>query len=164
LERHSSDHWGKKIFISPHILEDITTGWFDGATQRNGNISGAGGLIRLNKHNIYRWTFNCGPGTNTRVELLGAWATLHLASRLNIEQLQLIGDSKVIIDWLNQSGTLHSIALLAWMDQIRSLQRLLRNSSSLMPPVNTMGKQPAIKDSTRKNNRPDYFQPMAGWP
>jgi ribonuclease HI len=111
------------FLISPHIAEDIPTGWFDGATQRCGTLSGAGGLIRTNTNSIYRWTFSCGPGTNTRAELLGAWATLHLATRLNIDHLQLIGDSSVIIDWLNHSGKLQSITLMAWMDRIRLLQR-----------------------------------------
>jgi ribonuclease HI len=84
-------------------------------------MSGAGGLIRLTKNSQYRWTFSCGPGTNTRAELLGAWATLHLAMRLNIEHLQLINDSKVVIDGLNNSGKLQSITLVAWMDHINNL-------------------------------------------
>jgi ribonuclease HI len=113
----------KKTLVRPIITEDTPTGWFDGATQHSGILSGAGGLIRINKNSIYRWTFCCGPGTNTRAELLGAWATLHLASRLNIEHLQLIGDSRVIIDWLNHKGKLQTITLLAWKDRIRSLQR-----------------------------------------
>jgi ribonuclease HI len=112
-----------KTLISPFIAEDISTGWFDGAAQRSGALSGVGGLIRINENSLYRWTFSCGSGTNTRAELLGAWATLHLATRLNIDHLQLIDDSKVIIDWLNHSGKLQSITLLAWMDRIKFLQR-----------------------------------------
>jgi hypothetical protein len=53
-------------------LVDITTGWFDGATLSNGTQRGAGGPIRLSNNTSYRWTFNCGPGTNTRDERLGA--------------------------------------------------------------------------------------------
>ena len=67
-------------------------------------------------------TFCYGPGTNTRAELLGAWVTLHLASILNIEHLQLIKDSRVIIDWLNHKGNLQTITLLVWKDLIRLLQ------------------------------------------
>jgi ribonuclease HI len=111
-----------KILFNPFIAENITKGWFDGTTQRNDTLSGAGGLIRLTENSIYKWTFSCGSGTNTRAELLGVWATLHLAMRLNIDHLHLIGDSKVIIDWLNHSGELHTINLLAWMDRIKSLQ------------------------------------------
>lgn len=82
-------------------------GWFDGATQSNGTQSGAKGLIKITKKSFYKWTFNCGPGTNTREKLLGAWATLHLASRLNIEVLQILGDSRTIIEWLNEQATSH---------------------------------------------------------
>ena len=45
--------------------EDTPTGWFSGATQSNGTQSGAGGLISVLKNSQYRWTFNCGSGTNT---------------------------------------------------------------------------------------------------
>jgi hypothetical protein len=83
-----------KIFINPSIVENISTGWFDGAAQHNGALSGAGGLIRITENSLYKWTFSCGPGTNTRAELLGAWATLHLATRLNIDHLQLIEQLK----------------------------------------------------------------------
>jgi hypothetical protein len=68
-------------------LEDTPTGWFDGEALSNGTQRSAGGLIKITKKSSYRWTFNCGPGTNTRAELLGAWATLYLASRLHIEAL-----------------------------------------------------------------------------
>jgi ribonuclease HI len=68
--------------------------WFDGAAQNNGTLSGAGGIIKTGGNTIYRWTFNCGMGTNTREELLGVWATLSLAHRLDIDHLQLLGDSK----------------------------------------------------------------------
>jgi ribonuclease HI len=98
-------------------------------SQSNGTQSGAGGLIRVSKNSQYRWTFNCGPSTNTRAELLGAWATLHLASRLNIEVLQILGDSRIIIEWLNNKGKLQAISLMAWKDRIRLLQSTFRKLS-----------------------------------
>jgi len=48
-----------------------TMGWFDGVALSNGLQSGAGGMIKINDNTIYKWTFNSGPGTNTRDELLG---------------------------------------------------------------------------------------------
>jgi hypothetical protein len=53
-------------------LEDIPIGWFDGAASANDTRSGVGGLIKLSHNTLYKWTYNCGPGTNTRAELLGA--------------------------------------------------------------------------------------------
>ena len=42
------------------------------------------GMIKISDKTSYKWTFNCGPGPNTRAELLGVWATLILATRLHI--------------------------------------------------------------------------------
>jgi ribonuclease HI len=106
--------------------EDFTAGWFDGATQSNGQLSGEGGVLRINKHMVYKWTFNCGPGTNTRVERLGVWETLTLATRLHILDLQVFGDSRIIIDWLNQKGKLQAISLECWKDRIKDLNEAFR--------------------------------------
>jgi len=61
-------------------------------------MSGTGGIIKIGENTSYRWTFNCGLGSNTRAEILGAWATLTLAYRLDLAQLQVLGDSNTVID------------------------------------------------------------------
>jgi len=76
----------------PRVLPCISVGqgiigWFDGVAQQNGQNSGVGGVIRVSEHRIYKWTFNCGHGTNTRAELLGVWALLTLAYRLSIPDI-----------------------------------------------------------------------------
>jgi len=96
-------------------------GWFDGAAQRNGEQSGAGGIIKLNDHIVYKLTLNCGGGTNTRAELLGAWAILTLAQRLSITDIHIMGDSKIVIDWLNDIGSLQVISIDCWKDRVREL-------------------------------------------
>jgi len=110
-----------KTKTKTHITEGLITWWFDGAAQSDGLQSGVGGLLRISKKSYYRYTFNCGPGTNTREELLGVWATLHLASKLNIKDIQIIGDSKIVIDWLNNKGKLQVSSLLGWMDRVKEL-------------------------------------------
>jgi hypothetical protein len=45
---------------------------------------------------------------------MGAWVTLTLANLWKIPNLQLMGDSKVIIEWLNQKGNLHAIDIEGW--------------------------------------------------
>ena len=79
------------------IPTDRTVAWFDGASQQGGDLCGARGEIVLNPHTSIRWTLNCGQGTNMKAELLGAWASLVLASRYT-EELLLLGDSKLAID------------------------------------------------------------------
>jgi hypothetical protein len=63
---------------------EFPTTWFDGASQSNNMQSSAGGVIHISQNTLCRRTFNCGQGTNTRVELLAAWASLLLTSRLNL--------------------------------------------------------------------------------
>ena len=102
-----SSRKGLKIrrFLDPPWLQ-LPVGWFDGETSTDGMQSGAGGIIRISDMTVYKWTFNTGPGTNNRVELLGVWVTLFLALRLHLIELQIIGDSKIIIDWCNGRGRL----------------------------------------------------------
>jgi ribonuclease HI len=70
----------------------------DGAAQANGFLSEVGDVTKSFGNTSYKWTLNCGLGTNTRDELLGVWATVTLASRLEFEHLQVYGDSKIVID------------------------------------------------------------------
>jgi ribonuclease HI len=111
------------------IPEDKIIGWFDGATQRNGDQSGAGGVIKINDHTVYKWTLNCGRGTNTRAELMGVWASLTLASRLSITDILVLGDSKIVIDWLNRKGTLQVVTIDCWKDMINELIKCFTNIS-----------------------------------
>jgi len=111
----------KKIVPAPRILStfllvDKVHAWFDGAAQQNGNLCGAGGVIKIVDMSKYKWTLNCVRGTNTRAELMGAWATLILALRLSILDLHVLWDSKIVINWLNGKGTIMVANLDGWKD------------------------------------------------
>jgi ribonuclease HI len=109
---------------------DKAIAWFDGAAQLDGTLCGAGGYILINSHTSYKWTLNCGQGTNTKAELMGAWASLILAQRLNIEVLLLLGDSKVIIDWINGNADLQTAGLECWKDRTIEATRLIKSLST----------------------------------
>jgi ribonuclease HI len=116
-------------FTPTTLPVDKTLAWFDGAAQQNGLLSGVGGVIKLDDHKEYRWTLNCGKGTNSRAELMGAWATLTLAARLTVYDLHVLGDSKIVIDWLNRKGVLKVANLDGWKDRIDELIPLFRSIS-----------------------------------
>jgi hypothetical protein len=40
---------------------------------------------------------------------------------VDIDTLQVFGDSKIVIDWLNFRGNLQVISLVGWKDRIREL-------------------------------------------
>jgi len=85
-------------------LQGYTMAFFDRATKVGGLRCGAGGMLKCIEAPDYRWLISCGAETNTKVELMGAWASLWIANLLNIHHLQVMGDSKVIINWLNKKG------------------------------------------------------------
>jgi len=86
-------------------------------------LCGAGGKIALSTHTIIRWTLNGGQGTNTKAELIAAWASLLLTS-LHSDTLLLLGDSKLIINWLNGLTDFHVAALFCWKDRTKKATSL----------------------------------------
>jgi ribonuclease HI len=66
-----------------------------------------------------------GTGTNMKAELLGAWASLILASRLHINELLLLGDSKITIDWLNGRADFQVADLESWKERTRAATKLI---------------------------------------
>ena len=54
------------------------------------------------------------------------WATHILVVRLNIEVIQVIGDSKIIFDWLKDRGKLQVASLMGWKDRIIKLKKSFR--------------------------------------
>jgi hypothetical protein len=79
-------HGPKKKNKPPDIIMQNVC-WIDGASQNNGLLYGVGGIIKTGENTLYRWTLNCGMGSNTRAELLGVWTSLSLAHRLGIDRL-----------------------------------------------------------------------------
>jgi len=59
----------KECFILHEEGTAIT--FFDGAARSDRSSCGAGGVIKTTEVLIYRCFFNCGEGTNSKVELLG---------------------------------------------------------------------------------------------
>jgi len=88
------------------------TGTFDGAAQLG--ICGGGGTIYLPDGHMYHYKVGLGSGTNNRAELLSLWSLLWLAKRLGCTELKVYGDSKAIIDWINQAASIRNTALNHW--------------------------------------------------
>jgi ribonuclease HI len=99
-------------------ISEYLVSFFDGAAQADGRCCGARGVIKLSESMTFKWFVNYGAGTNTKVELMGAWETLHIEKYLSIQKLQVLGDSSVIINWLNKKGNLVVNALEGWKQRI----------------------------------------------
>jgi ribonuclease HI len=109
----------KEIDLS--LPEGYNLACFDGAAQANGSCCGAGGFYRAIPSRITKWMLNCGPGTNTKAELMGLWVSLLLASWWSINHLIVRGDSKVIIDWISKKSNLRAIHVDSWKQKSMDL-------------------------------------------
>ena len=54
-----------------------------------------------------------------------SWRLLYFARTKRIIQLQVVRDSKVIIDWVSQECQLHVVVLKGWKEKIRKIQEEL---------------------------------------
>jgi len=67
-----------QIFVRSCLINQIfefPVACFDVAAKANGRCCGAGGTIKLSASLVHKWYMNCGSSTNSKAELMGAWAT-----------------------------------------------------------------------------------------
>jgi hypothetical protein len=107
---------------------DRAVAWFDGAAQQGGALCGAGEKIAVNSHTGICWTLNCGQGSNMKAELLGEWVSLILTC-CHTDELLLLGDSKITIDWLNGLVEFQVAALECWKERTQDATLLFRKLS-----------------------------------
>jgi len=104
-----------------NLLDGYTLACFDGATLSNGGCCGAGGFFKTHPSRITMWFLNCGVGTNNKAKLLGLWAALYLASSWSISHLKVLGDSRIIIDWISHKSKLNSVHIDSWKTKTMEL-------------------------------------------
>jgi ribonuclease HI len=102
--------------VDINLPEGYTLACFDGAEQSG--CCGAGGFFKSNHSRITKWFFSCGGGTNTKAELLGLWTTLFLATSWSVKHLLVLGDSSVVIDWINCKSKLRSVHIECWKQKL----------------------------------------------
>jgi ribonuclease HI len=126
----ASFHWKPPLVKPPtlkacdfNLMEGYTVACFDGAALSSGGCCGAGGFFKNHPSRITMWFLNCGVGTNNKAELLGLWASLYLASCWSISHLHVLGDSRVIIDWISQKSKLQTVHNDSWKDKTMELSK-----------------------------------------
>ena len=75
--------------------------FFNGAIQGEPPLGGAGVVIYFSSKRKMLVKYAMGQATNNRVELATLWETLKLAHNNQIQDIQIFGDSKVVVDWVN---------------------------------------------------------------
>jgi ribonuclease HI len=105
----------------------MVVGFFDGASQNGGVRCHAGDILKCLFLGVYSIKMNCGSRTNTKGELLALWSILFFAHFKQVSYIQLVGDSKVIVDWFYLINNIHVINLHPWMSRIHELNENFHN-------------------------------------
>jgi len=121
-QERKQDFTNWKTRRKAHILS------FDGASKGNPGQAGGGGIIENPlEATIIIFSLGLGIESNNRAEALALWQGLIQAKRHRIQDLVIIGDSRVIIQALIRHSKTQSASLNNLLDKIHLL---LRNFNS----------------------------------
>ena len=71
--------YGRRMMRSPLFNNIRPLGFFDGSSQEDGSMCGAGVVLKCDDVRVYNLQMGRGRGTNTRGELLALWLLLFFA-------------------------------------------------------------------------------------
>jgi ribonuclease HI len=69
------------------------------------------GVLYLKENHRISFKAVVGEGTNNRAELYALWLLMRPAFEKGLEQLQILGDSKLVISWENGKNNLQNLSL-----------------------------------------------------
>ena len=78
-------------------------------------------MIYLNDNHFYSFFMGYGCSMNTRVELLALWAALRVSLIMGFPIHLILGDSLVVISWINRLSALDIPILRHWCEDIRDM-------------------------------------------
>lgn len=93
----------------------------DGVDQNN--RCGCGALMIINPLCHYKIHWYGGHRSNTRAEIMALLGLLWLTKQLYIDKIWIFGDSKVLIDHMNNLNSMSTGHLTTWMDRIQEIPR-----------------------------------------
>ena len=82
--------------------------FFDGANQGEPPLGGARAVIFFPSTKKMKIKFATGKASNNKAELSTLWETLKVPKNIHIQEIQIYGDSKVVIDWENEKSTIRA--------------------------------------------------------
>ena len=109
----------KKLF-KPTEVSNGAIGFFDGASKLYN--CGCGFVLNLRKDHLLYFSFGGGLGTNTKDELLSLFGLLLIDSLIEVSDISIYGDSKIIIDWQNGISKLQVLSLSHWSHKIQLIK------------------------------------------
>ena len=85
-------------------------------------MGGSGGVLYFSEKHKVQAKYAPGNYTNNKAELAALHKVLDLAINSNISQLQVFGDSKMVVDWVNKKIQINAPHL---QQLLRAIRRIL---------------------------------------
>ena len=121
----------KTIRIRQVVVEVVDKtlpwGYFDGSTSGDPKICGAGGVLFISEDHSFTFKAGLGFGTNNFAELIGLKLLLTLSLHHNYKQLQIFGDSELVINWASGKYRIQNILLEQILLEVHRLADLFEN-------------------------------------
>jgi ribonuclease HI len=76
-------------------------------------------VLYLNHSHYPFIKYSPGNGSNNRVEFISLWTLLEMEKTKDVRKLQVLGDSKLVIDWARQKNEVQDIGLATIMRDIK---------------------------------------------
>ena len=89
-----------RVLVPPEINKGIPWAFFDGESQGDIPLGGLGAILYLPNNPKIQAKYVPGHCTNNKAELATLHLFLELALNNNITQMQVFGDSKMVVDWV----------------------------------------------------------------
>ena len=113
---------GSSRNIQPEsINESFPWAYFDGASDDN-DTCGAGLVIHFSTENSLRASVGLGQGSNNFAELKALHLLLCWLISKQINQIQIFGDSRNVVNWFNGTQQCRNFILLPLLKEIRRLK------------------------------------------
>jgi ribonuclease HI len=111
---------------APQVINEITFnsevawGFFDGTNQGSPGIYGARVILYLNAGH-YDFKYGAHLGSNNRAEFYALWILLKAAVEKGLDKLQVMGHSKLLMDWTSGTSRIQNLALISIMDMVNEV-------------------------------------------
>lgn len=101
------------------IIKSIPWAYFDGSAQDVG--CGGGEVLHISETHSYKIQMGLGRGTNNYAKLVTAKNLIQCALLKQCTNMQLYGDSKLVINWINKKHICNAYTLKHILDEIHRL-------------------------------------------
>jgi len=94
-------------------------GYFNGACQGPDSPCSLGGILYITDSHFFQFKASLGRGTNYYGKFMALKYLMKLALEKGLVQLQVLGDSQLVISWMQRQLLVHNATLLPLAEQLK---------------------------------------------